>query len=114
MKRVVCSGGSFLTTDGAADALLYMVAVLGGGHNSEMFDIPAVNNDGKLVIVQLVVGPTSELVSIPEETPLEEPDTTVAVAYLSARAQALSAPKQFAFPETFAVTDYDWDGMDSL
>lgn len=114
MKRVSYCGGSFLTTDGAADALLHLVAVLGDGHNSEMFEIPAVNKDGKTVIVQMLAGPTSQLLSIPEEAPSEEPDTTEVVAYLRDRAQALSVPRQAAFAETFAFTDYDWEGMDSL
>jgi hypothetical protein len=46
MKRVSCCSGSFLTTDGAADAL----------DNSEMFEIPAVNNYGKPVIVHILAG----------------------------------------------------------
>lgn len=114
MKRVSCCSGSFLTTDGAADALLRLVAVLENGDNSEMFEIPAVNNDGETVIVHILAGPRSEFLSIPEETAFEDPDTTAVVSYLRDRAHALSAPRQSVFTDTSMFPDYDWDDMHPL
>lgn len=112
MKRVSYGGESFLTTDAVADALLRLVAAFGDGHSAEVLEIPAVKSDGKTMIVQLVVGPMSELISVPDETPLKEPDTTAVVRQLRERAKVLSAHRPVTFAETFALADYDWDGMD--
>lgn len=111
MKRVSFCGSSFLTTDEVADALLQLVAVLAHGHGSEMLEIPAVGSDGKTVIVQLVVGPTSELLTIPEEVPSAEPNTADAVAYLRDHAQTLADPRQTESAVPFLMTDYDWDDI---
>jgi hypothetical protein len=108
MKRITYGGASFLTTDTIADALLPLVAALGISHTTETLELPAVNNDGKTMIVKLIVGPMSELISIPEESPWEEPDTTTVLAYILARTQtALSAPHPDSFSETIAFTDFD-------
>jgi hypothetical protein len=109
MKRISYCGESFLTTDGAADALLMLVVALPQGYNSEMLEVPAVGDDGNTMIVQLVVGPTSELISIPEETRSGEPDTAEVVAYLRDRLDALAAPREYAYSAALASAEYDWD-----
>lgn len=109
MRRISYSGASFLTTAAVADALLPLVTALGISHTTETLELPAVNSKGKPMIVKLVVGPMSELMSIPEESPWEKPDTTAALAYLRARTQTLSQPEPLAYYETVPVTDFDFD-----
>ena len=109
MKRISFCGESFLTTDGAADALLKLVIALPNGHDSELLELPAVNNDGDEMVVQMVVGPGSELISVPEEFTSGEPDTLEAVAYLHRRMQTLRTSSELTFSETLSFMEYEWD-----
>src|ERR1700710_1856719 len=96
MKRISYSGGSFLTTDGVADALLHFVAALGSSHRAEAIEIPVVHDDGEADTVQLVIGPASELVSIGESTTFSDPDSQEAIASLNARTDSLRVPHPVA------------------
>jgi hypothetical protein len=109
MKRVSYCGESFLTTDGAADALLALVVAFPGGHNSELLELPALNSDGDEMVVQLLVGPGSELVSVPEASTAGELDTHATVAYLIDRLRALLVPRELTYSEASAYAEYGWD-----
>ncbi|TFC46420.1 hypothetical protein E3T26_02355 [Cryobacterium sp. TMT1-21] len=109
MKKISYGGESFLTTDGAADALLELVVALPDGHVSELIKLPAVNSDGDEMVVQMVVGPRSELISVPEESSAGEPDTVEAVAYLRGRVGTITAPSEVAYTEALSCPDYEWD-----
>ena len=109
MKRISFCGESFLTTDGAADALLRLVIAFPSGHDSELLKLPAVNNDGEEMVVQIIVGPGSELISVPEESTWREPDTLEAVAYLHRRIQTLRTSSELTFSEAPSFMEYEWD-----
>lgn len=112
MKRISYCGASFLTPDAVADALLELVTALGITHTNETLDLPAVNDDGDTVIVTVVVGPMSALMSVPEVSQWTGPDTTLVLAGLNARIHALTAPKSYPIEETIATTDIDWHDVD--
>ncbi|MGY4857268.1 hypothetical protein [Cryobacterium sp. AP23] len=109
MKRVSYCGESFLTTDGAADALLALVVAFPGGHSSELLELPALNSDGDEMVVQLLVGPGSELVSVPEASTAGEPDTHATVAYLIDRLRTLLVPRELTYSEASSYAEYGWD-----
>ncbi|MDY7544582.1 hypothetical protein QN355_19105 [Cryobacterium sp. 10S3] len=115
MKRIFYGGASFLTPDDVADALLELVTVLGISHTTETLDLPAVDDDGDTMIVTMLVGPMSALLSIPESSRWTGPDTTLVLAALNARIHALTAltePPSFSTEETMAATDFDWPDLD--
>ena len=112
MKRISYGGASFLTPDDVADALLELVTVLGISHTNETLDLPAVGDDGDTLIVTMVVGPMSALMSVPEFSPWTGPDTTLVIAVLNARIHELTAPKSYPIEETIATTDVDWHDVD--
>lgn len=112
MKRITYAGASFLTPDDVADALLELATALGISHTNEALDLPAVDDHGDTVIVTMIVGPTSALMSIPEDSPWTEPDTTLVLAVLNARIHALTAPKSCPVEETIATTNFDWQDFD--
>ena len=114
MKRISYCGESFLTTDGAADALLELVVALPDGHDSELLKLPAVNGDGDEMVVHMVVGPQSELISVPEESTSVEPDTVETVAYLRGRAHTLTTPNELTYTEAVTFMEYEWDTEYSL
>lgn len=109
MKRISYCGDSFLTTDGAADALLALVVALPDGHDSELLELPAVNSDGDEMVVQVVVGPGSELLSVPEESTAGEPDTLETVAYLQGRMHTITLPHELSYSEASSFAEYEWD-----
>jgi len=109
MKRISFCGGSFLTTDVVADALLKLVVAFPNGHDSELLKLPAVNNDGDEMVVQMVVGPGSELISVPEEFTSGEPDTLEAVAYLRSRVHTLITSSELTSLEALSFMEYEWD-----
>ena len=108
MRRISYDGASFLTTEAVADALLALFAALRTSHMTQALEIPAVNAEGETVIVKLVTDPTSELISVHEDSLWDEPDTTTAVAYLIALTQAVrSTPPSSSSSDTIAITDFD-------
>ena len=120
MKRISYGGASFLTADRVADSLLLLVAAIRDCHSAEVVELPAVGSDGEPVVVQLVVSPTSEIISMSEDAPAADPgrtepgitelEATQVVDYLLDRIQDLSvsgSPTKF---ETKAEADSDgWD-----
>jgi hypothetical protein len=114
MKRIAYCGESFLTTDGAADALLELVVAFPDGHASELFELPALNRDGDEMVVQVVVGPGSELVSMPEVSGMVEPDTLSTVAYLRGRTRELTVPNELSYSEALSFVEYGWGAQPAL
>jgi hypothetical protein len=109
--KITYAGESFLTTDAVADGLLDFVAALGERHEAESVAIPAITKDGKSVFVRLVVGPASELISVPVDSTLAEPDTSDFVSELLKRTQALSSPRPVVDPEWGPAQAYGWDEL---
>lgn len=112
MMRVSYAGASFLTSDDIANGLFRFVAALGENHEAESLEIPAFTDDGKAVLVRMVVGPASELVGVPEESVLEEPNTVDFVSELHKRTLALSSPRPVTDTEVGYSTAYDWDDLE--
>ncbi|GGF29510.1 hypothetical protein [Subtercola lobariae] len=114
MKRISYSGGSFLTTDSVAGALLHFVAALGSSHRAEAIEIPVLHDDGREDTIQLVIGPASELVSVSEATSFAEPDSSAAVENLHKRTESLAVPRPVAADSAdsaVVATDYDFDDL---
>ena len=64
MKRLHHAGGSVLTGDALADAVLDYARALGNRHVLDVVDIPVVNDDGEYGHAQLLVGSGIELMSV--------------------------------------------------
>ncbi|MEC5151116.1 hypothetical protein [Cryobacterium sp. GrIS_2_6] len=101
---------TFLTTDAVADAVLELTALLTYGHNSELLVVPSFTQDGSEILVNLLVAPGSELISIPEDGLGAERDTRSAVAVLRDRIDVLASELDTAITTTRAVasTSADW------
>ncbi|PPF79646.1 hypothetical protein C5B96_12285 [Subtercola sp. Z020] len=120
MKKISYAGESFVTSDGVADALLRFVAALGANHTSASVEIPAVSSSEEMELVQLVVGPTSEIVSRPDTSsrPVSsEPvqaDMRQAVARLEASTDALTVARNVVYAQPQRFAGYDFEGLESL
>lgn len=63
MKRVTYGGGSILTGDRIADALLDYAAALARAESADHLRVPAVGADGLPAVVDVVLGPASQLLA---------------------------------------------------
>ena len=91
MRRVTYSGDSFLTADAAANALVALAASLSHNNASEAVALPIIDSSGQLAEVYLLIGPASELISMPEASPFADPDVSAAVAQMQSRTASMDA-----------------------
>jgi len=107
MKRVAYGGESFITSDEGAAALLDFAASAAMSDVAEVVALPAVRPDGQVITVNLVIGPSSELITSPIETSLTEPDTREATAALRARALQIGKSKSPTHGAALSGRDLD-------
>jgi hypothetical protein len=110
MKRMSFCGMTFLTTDAVADAVLELTALLTDGHKSELLVVPSFTHDGSEILVNLLVAPGSELISVPEDGVGAERDTLRAVAVLRDQIDVLVSERDNGIATTRAVasSSADW------
>lgn len=65
MKRISYAGSVFVTGDEVARALLEFAASLADSGRSEVMAVPARDDSGRDVVVDVVLGPGSQLTAIP-------------------------------------------------
>jgi hypothetical protein len=107
MKRIAYGGESFITSDDGAAALLEFAASAAMSGVGEVVTLPTVLADGQVVSVDLVIGPSSELITSPIESSLAEPDTREAAAALRTRASQLGASSSHVHGGAIAGKDLD-------
>jgi hypothetical protein len=112
MKRVSYAGESFLTTDTVADALVDLTAALGRTQKAEVVEVPAVDREGKIQAVRLVVGPASQIVAIHVDSRYGEPEVGDTVTRLRAQARATDRPN-VAMTSSAEGAIFDVDELDS-
>jgi len=93
MKRITYSGGSFLTSNEIADELMSLTANLGRLNTAQTVDIPVVNETGDVEVIELVVGPASQLTSRAETSAYGDPIDETALSGLRTRIALLDPAK---------------------
>jgi citrate lyase beta subunit len=96
MKRVSYAGTSFITGTDISDALLSFITALGLSGESAHISIPAVDFDGAPTMVDLVIGPASEIVAVRLPPGGDELQDESVVHYLRERALVLARPRGVA------------------
>jgi hypothetical protein len=64
MKRIYHSGGSIVTGDDLADAVMLYAEALGNRHETDVVDIPVLAEDGSRGRAQILIGVSSQLMSV--------------------------------------------------
>jgi ssDNA-binding replication factor A large subunit len=108
MKRVYYASGSVLTGDRTAEAIVHYAAALATRTTSDSIDIPILLPDGATGRAQLLIGPASQLVVVPEEGAAAGPEDDEIIVELSRRTRLLSSPHPQAVDD--AATPYYADG----
>lgn len=65
VKRILYAGGSFLTGDRIAEAVLDYAAELANAGKAAKLDVPALDLEQRPELVSLVIGPASQLLAEP-------------------------------------------------
>ena len=76
VKRILYAGGSFLTGDGIADAVLTYAAELANAGKATKLEVPALDLEQRPALVSLLVGPASQILAEPVSVGQEIEDET--------------------------------------
>jgi len=95
MKRIFYAGGSALTTDSLADAVLdYAEALAKSPQAADVVKIPIVLDSGHAGIATMLVGPASQLFTVSEDAELlTVPDDAEIVDELRKRSLRVGSPR---------------------
>ena len=115
MKQITYAGTSFVTGTDIADALLKLVAALGHSAATAAVRVPALDDDNTATTIDLVIGPSSEIVATLVNVDVDELVDEVAVSSLELQAEALSRPRAAAPTSTEALsTGWNEPALDDL
>ncbi len=89
MKRILYSSAGFLTDDEIADALMDYASVLAIVDSADVVTCEGVDDEGKVRVYRLLVGPSSQILSVTTDAPPAEMNVGESVAELRRRAQYL-------------------------
>jgi len=93
MRRVYYSSGSMLTGDTIAHAVLEYAEALAKDGRADIVEIPVVLASGRTGTATLLIGPSSQLASVTEETELITPLDDSLVDELRRRTMRLGSPR---------------------
>jgi hypothetical protein len=92
MKRVSYAGGSFISGDRIVDAVSRFAAANANAERAAEIEIPAVDIDGRVQMIGVVLGPASQMFAEPvlAEKELEDEEFVARVESLTAQLVAVS------------------------
>jgi hypothetical protein len=110
MRRVYYSSGSIVTGDAIADAVLEYAEALAKDGRADIVEVPVVLPSGRIGAATLLIGPTSQLASVTEESDLPVPTDDALVEELKQRSRKLGSPRPAAHQYAeFLATQEDYE-----
>jgi hypothetical protein len=86
VKRILYAGGSFLTDDTIAEALMDYAGILAIIESADVVAFDGVDEEGKVRRYELLIGPSSQILSVGTDEPDVAMDVEAAVAEFHRRA----------------------------
>ena len=89
---IVYAGGELLTGDEIAEALLDYSQALAQSETASTVEIPTLDDDGERQMVKVLVGPASQIMAKPADSPfgeLRDPDVLAHLEAMTARLQPI-------------------------
>lgn len=112
MRRIYYANGSVLTDDMTCKALLRYARALAEADLADVVQVPAITEDGGTVYAHFLIGPASQIFSVPVGEPSTEPLDTEIIEKLEA-ATARLHPARPEWPEEMTdVPDLDIPAFD--
>ncbi|MET1051430.1 MAG: hypothetical protein ABWX65_02210 [Mycetocola sp.] len=108
MRRLYYSSGSFYTGDAVAKAVLRYAGALADTHTAAIIAIPVLTDGGRTGHAHLLVGPASQLFSMPADIDGDDPFDAEIVEDLERKTRALlpSRPQAQA-PDALDLEDFE-------
>jgi len=103
MRRIQYAGGTFVTGDVAAGAICDYAATLANAGRAASVVVPVLAEDGRQEEVEMVIGPSSQLLSEAIESEREAPDGVEFAAHLRDEIARLS----WRPPLTSSLADWE-------
>jgi hypothetical protein len=91
MKRIMYAGGSFMTGDRIADAVLDYAAVLARAGSADHLRVPGLGVDDRWHVYDVLIGPASQLLAEDVDTLIEDVGDESFLADLRARSGAVES-----------------------
>jgi hypothetical protein len=107
MKRILYNGGTVITGDAIAHAIIEYASELARHESSDTVDIPTVNGGGVATRAEMLLGPASQFVIEPVDTEAEDPIDEALVAEIEGKTAKLLAPRPVASADTSGYPDFD-------
>jgi hypothetical protein len=104
MRRIIYAGGSFVTSDEIADAVLRFAEELANHNRAATLTVPAVEPDGP-TDVEVLVGPASQLMAESIEGEGVPPDGTAFLAEIEERIRQ----QRTGWMRRDDLSSIDWD-----
>lgn len=108
MQRLHYTGDTILMADDTAAALLEYASALAEGNTSDIVTVPAVDEAGAETTAELLIGPASQLYTMPATEVEEVPGDPAVIAELRLRAAKLR-PSRPVTEELSSFADADAD-----
>ncbi|WP_411720874.1 hypothetical protein [Mycetocola sp.] len=107
MRRLYYSSGSLLTGDEVCKAVLRYARALAETDDADIIAVPVLTDDGILGLAHLLVGPASQLFSMPAPSQGDDPFDADIIDKLNAMTRALQPSRPEAEAPRTDVLDLD-------
>lgn len=112
MRKLYYAGGSIIVADQVCKAILRYSRALARQHSADLVIMPALTDDNRVGIAHILLGPSSQILSVPTEELSIDLDDPAMVEILEGRTKRLDPNTPDWDKDVVDVTDfstYDWD-----
>lgn len=107
MRKIYYAGGSVLTGDQTCKAVLRLARALALKGQSDIVEFPIVEEGGRLMSAHILIGPSSQIASVPVAGSDDEPNDPEVIAELEKRTRQLQPSRPVWDDEMREVPDFD-------
>jgi hypothetical protein len=108
MRKIHYAGASVLTGDQTCKAVLRLARALAMKNQSDVIDFPIIEDGGALATAHFLIGPASEISSVPVAGACDEPNDEELIADFERRTRELQPSRPTWDDEMHDVPDLDW------
>lgn len=109
MRKMYYAGAAVLTGDQTCKAVLRLARALAMKDKSDIIDFPIIEEGGQRATAHLLIGPASQIASVPVPGSDDEPNDLEVIAELERRTAELQPSRPVWDEEMRDVPDLDWN-----
>jgi hypothetical protein len=108
MRKIYYAGGAVLTGDQTCKAVLRLARALAMKNQSDIIDFPIIEEGGQRATAHLLIGPSSQIASVPVPGAEDEPNDPEVILELERRTAELQPSRPVWDDEMRDVPDFGW------